>query len=500
MRTRSGINTKPTTTTKKCKIPPPRTLAIIVIGIIITLLHIQLELFHVASYNGSRNRNDKNKNKQYYNHNKYYNNQNTKKAGDLQALPHQPLPLSAAVRNFQQPPNNRIHKNVNKNNINNNKRCAINLFGLPRSFESLVLPSLTKHVIATNPQCDYFVHYFNLTQEGKGRSSATGGYVHADQIRSLNQVVQSYNPYATVRFTLTNDDDFWKMYETLLNKIHTAKDRQGRYMYFPWKAKTYKFPTTVDNIVKMWHSIQESWMLMKEFASSRQGIDTRRNSSSTDNNPYYARVAMLRSDVVYLTPIRIWEIKREEGKNTSQSSSDRSISTTTMMTDDDENQVAVIPAFARFPVSDRIIYGPYHAVEQWAIHRFDRLEDHVHWMLHHNPGWAMHSERFVNQSIIPHITELGYRIWEHDSLCFLRARVDETVWVTDCWGRFPVDANPNLIPNVFGVHGGNAYPQAVVTAAKGLVERVLGRSCYPGNETRIRRFVTALHCQKTPPL
>ena len=50
---------------------------------------------------------------------------------------------------------------------------------------------------------------------------------------------------------------------------------------------------TVDNIVKMWHSIEQAWYLMEAHAT-REHIQ-------------YQRVAMLRSDVVYMTPINIWE-------------------------------------------------------------------------------------------------------------------------------------------------------------------------------------------------
>jgi hypothetical protein len=53
-------------------------------------------------------------------------------------------------------------------------RCAINLFGLPRAFRSLTLPSLIKNVIAVNADCDYFVHYYQVTQEaGQGRCSSS---------------------------------------------------------------------------------------------------------------------------------------------------------------------------------------------------------------------------------------------------------------------------------------------------------------------------------------
>lgn len=67
---------------------------------------------------------------------------------------------------------------------------------------------------------------------------------------------------------------------------------------------------TVDNIVKMWHSIEQVWNLMEQHA--QQAHIT------------YDRVAMLRSDVVYMTPIDIWD-------------------TGTWGTVDQHNQVAVIP-------------------------------------------------------------------------------------------------------------------------------------------------------------
>jgi hypothetical protein len=48
-------------------------------------------------------------------------------------------------------------------------RCAINLFGLPRAFRSLTLPSLIKNVIAVNADCDFFVR----TRKGTRTSTST---------------------------------------------------------------------------------------------------------------------------------------------------------------------------------------------------------------------------------------------------------------------------------------------------------------------------------------
>jgi len=55
-------------------------------------------------------------------------------------------------------------------------RCAIALYGLPRAFKSLVLPSLIQNVIIPNEEykCDYFVQFHKLERERSGRSGAGG--------------------------------------------------------------------------------------------------------------------------------------------------------------------------------------------------------------------------------------------------------------------------------------------------------------------------------------
>jgi hypothetical protein len=249
-------------------------------------------------------------------------------------------------------------------------RCAINLFGLPRSFASLVLPSMITNVIKPNRDyhCDYFVHYYNVTSEAPGRSGA-GGDIDPNEILLLEQAVAAvYDVNGTssssssspsrivVRFISDSDNDFQAKYGEFLNMVHTTQDSQGRLLYFPWKSSSYT-STSVNNIVKMWHSIDSVWQLMQDYAK-RHSIE-------------YTRVAMLRSDVVYVTPIDIWV-----GKNPS------------IM--DTENRQVVIPGFGRHPVSDRIVYGPYDAVQEWAANRFSSLADHVDLMLKEHPGQGMH--------------------------------------------------------------------------------------------------------------
>lgn len=332
-------------------------------------------------------------------------------------------------------------------------RCAINLYGLPRAFNSLVLPSLLKNVIRTNAgyHCDYFVHYYNLTYEVSGRSGA-GGLLDPHEVRSLTDAVKRYSMHgkepAMVDYMVDQEEYFWTRYKALLKRIHNATDSRGKYIYFPWKAVTYKYPMTVDNIVKMWHSIEQVWNLMEAHAKR--------------NNIQYSRVAMLRSDVVYMTPIDIWETEKTGVRDT-------------------QNKVAIIPGFGRHPVSDRIIYGPHDAVAVWSTTRFRSLDDHVNWILKNKPGWGMHSEKFVNYTLLPAIRRTGARVADHETMCFFRARSDETVWINDCDGP-PEVASREIYQNL--------NPDR-----RQAVEKVLGREC-PGHIRRITRMFSALDCKR----
>jgi hypothetical protein len=312
------------------------------------------------------------------------------------------------------------------------------------------LPSIVKHVIDVNVECDYYVHYYHMTEEAAGRSGR-GGAIDPTAILLLKEAVlqaaarrkESRTPI--VEFVFDKEEDFWKRYTDLIEKIRNTKVGD-KYLYFPWKAKTYKHPVTTDNIVKMWHSIQSVHELMERIAMA--------------HNIRYQTVAMLRSDVVYVTPINV----RDQ-----TSSSDAS----------DKGSVTV-PDFGKYPVSDRIIYGSAEAVKIWSTTRFASLESHAQLVQATDPGWGMHSERYLNTSIFPAIRQLGVTIRPHATLCFLRARADETVWISDCDGTPPVSAKS--IVQSMGTGG--------VRAA---LEATIGRPC-PGKIVKIRANVKALDC------
>jgi len=213
-------------------------------------------------------------------------------------------------------------QNENNNNLNIGKdRCAINLWGLPRAFKSLVLPSLIKNVIRPNADygCDYFVHYYEVTEEAAGRSGA-GGSINFEDIklleRAVHKVARDRNlTLPHVGFSSDRMETFKERYAGLLTRIRTEKNSKGKLRIFPYAAPTFTIETT-DNIVKMWHTIQESWSAMQSHAGLQRFS--------------YERVAMLRSDVVYVTPIDVYEMRPGE-KDTS-------------------NEIAVIPGFGRYPI------------------------------------------------------------------------------------------------------------------------------------------------------
>lgn len=344
---------------------------------------------------------------------------------------------------------------------NNNKKykCAILFWGLPRAYETLVLPSIVQNIVIPNQQymCDYFVHFYHATGEAAGRSGS-GGSIDPTAIYSLKSAIDEVNKnnhsimddtmqQQRVEFVYDTDEQFWNKYNPLITKIREKK-KNGKYYYFPWKAVTYTHPTTLDNIIKMWNSIESSWKLM------------------SSQNRQYDQVGMFRSDVLYVTPIDIYK---------NPSSNDDVVQET-------QKPYVVIPNFGNHPVSDRIIYGPYAAVKIWASERFSQLEQHVQWIYDNDPGWGMHSERFINYSILPLIrNRTGIDVVQHPTLCFLRARADESVWISDCEGPKEVSD-----PRIMAAFGGSTKQ------LQGFVEHIIGRPC--GTITKPRRNVKSLNC------
>jgi hypothetical protein len=270
------------------------------------------------------------------------------------------------------------------------------LYGLPRSFKDLVLPSLIKNVIIPNIQydCDYFVHFYNVTYEPPSRSG-DGGPIVPEEVYLLREAVhriawRAGRQFPHVGFTLDTEDKFERKHADLLRKIRNKT--VGNPFYGDDETFTIG---TYENIIKMWHSISAVWDFMKEHASFQ--------------NIRYERVAMMRSDVVYLTSIDVFK-----------SAPDGIFDTF--------NNQSVIPGFAQFPVNDRMFYGPYEATEIWATGRFSRLDDYIYNL--HRP---LHSEQFLAAAILPAIRTLSISVDVDPGICFWRARADKSIWVDCGW-------------------------------------------------------------------
>lgn len=288
------------------------------------------------------------------------------------------------------------------------ERCAFCFFGLPRAYRNMVLPSIVKNILIPNARhnCDVYVHFYEQYEEKSGRKNR-GGKVDPHEVFLLEQATKAvqkrYGPrrgrnagrIPLVEFTYDTEEQFMEKRGDALHRYHHTVKKDGTPAYYPWKTKTYT-NSSIDNMVKQWHSIEFAFKLMDVTAKQ--------------HNVIYSRVAMLRSDAMYLTPIDIAMLDKEE-------------------IDTKNHYVAVAP-FARMPVNDRMIYGPYDAVKVWSTRRFDLIEERV--QLAQDPGYEMHSEHFLNASIFPVIEALGYETNINRDICFVRTRADESAMVSDC--------------------------------------------------------------------
>jgi len=110
-----------------------------------------------------------------------------------------------------------------------------------------------------------------------------------------------------------------------------------------------------------------------------------------------------------------------------------------------------------------MIYGPARAVEIWASQRFKLFERHIDLIEKTDPGWGFHPEMFLHLTIFPRIRSSGFGIVEHDTICFFRARSDETVWFLDC----DKESKKSVVANLPSSNEGT----------RKLVSSVIGHNC-----------------------
>jgi hypothetical protein len=119
--------------------------------------------------------------------------------------------------------------------------CAINLYGLPRKFKDLVLPSLIVNVLEPNAhyECDYYVHYYDRTEESDYRGADRGraGIIDPEEVRLLTDAAQEAHAsyfngnngrIPNVEFVKDSEDGFFQQHNPLLKKIYSARGDNGQ--------------------------------------------------------------------------------------------------------------------------------------------------------------------------------------------------------------------------------------------------------------------------------
>ncbi|KAG7345785.1 hypothetical protein IV203_033316 [Nitzschia inconspicua] len=342
-------------------------------------------------------------------------------------------------------------------------RCAINMFGLPRSFRDHVLPSLVENVIKVNVRhdCDYFIHYYNKTEESSSRSGI-GGSIDPNHVLLLRQAVyqvyqsmniSSYLP--RVEFVSDTDDDFYLARNDTIYFIDEMPKRYNLTENPYYTTRSGYDHNTLINILKMWHSQTKVFQLME--ATGKKAAHNSQTSKSS--SPYYTRVAMLRIDVIYMTPIDVFRVpndlapKRYDIFNTDLGASwhnplEGPISRSDYYFQDDQNIHVVIPGFASHPINDRMIIGPYKAVKLWATERWNLHPQYIQ-QLKRRPflrAYGLHDERLLSHLLMPLMRkQYNVPIMVDRNLYFLRVRADGSIWILDSPFRNPRWREPKLL-------------------------------------------------------
>jgi hypothetical protein len=150
--------------------------------------------------------------------------------------------------------------------------------------------------------------------------------------------------------------------------------------FYGWKTRNWEYPTSMDNMIKQWNSLEGAWKLMEEHAKTHQKS--------------YARVGFFRPDVLYDTPIALHED-------------------------------AVMPRMG-IPSNDRLFYGTYENAKIWSTRRFSS----IHQALEEGKlRLGLHSETYLAQVIYPQMTSPVVR--KH--ICFYRVRNTGFIRWDDCW-------------------------------------------------------------------
>eukprot|EP01082_Thalassiosira_pseudonana_P003319 g3426.t1.1.5e174189 g3426 g3426.t1 contig12:2045619-2048359(-) len=275
------------------------------------------------------------------------------------------------------------------------QRCAILIHGTPRSFLSIVLPTLERNVIKPNARynCDYFVQFHVQNYDEVPSYPGRSGFVYSNDTYQLEQVVltaahdvnSAYNP--TIRFVTSTNEEVFNRHEVFLLKTHLLKDKGGNWLYFPDK-------------IRSWDGLQLAWDLL-ETRQTEKGVN-------------YDHVVVLHSDVAYPTPIDIYgEVERKKSLTISDAPT-KHLRDSTME--------------GRY--RKRIVYGSNDAVKIWSTGRITQLDSFVNWLA--NEEFGTEEDVFLSDFVLPLLKEAGVSVQYDSTICTLDAFPDESVSLVGC--------------------------------------------------------------------
>jgi len=232
--------------------------------------------------------------------------------------------------------------------------CALLFFGLPKQFKEVALPSIIEHILGPNPTCDVYAHTYKKESLTSAINKEFNTTLHTDEVYLL--------PNATI--LMETEDTFLQTHN--LEYYH---------QFFPHGTGGWEFPTSINNMIKQWHSIERVWSLMRQP---------------------YTQVGLFRLDVHFTNPINV------------------------------SDSAAAVPNWGHWSgVNDRMFYGSYDNARVWANSRFPLVEKYIKTKKGKKKG--LHSEsymRFVLKYMnIP---------FEEKPICFNRLRANGNT-CEDCY-------------------------------------------------------------------
>lgn len=252
------------------------------------------------------------------------------------------------------------------------KKCALLFFGIVQNgFQEFILPSIRRNILSINPDCDIFIHTYNLTSLPLNpRSEETTEHtIHAEDAYLLAEA--DHVKIQTV-------EDFWAKRAGVVNST------KGHFC-----VRWGKCCTSHINMLKQWHSINEVWDLMVESEKSILG-------PHNEDGHYYEQFGFFRSDTYFPTPISIYEHN------------------------------AGVPDFAHWGgINDRLFYGKREYAKIWS-HRFDFVEDYKRKWLEQKQ--CFHSESYVAAML----RDNKVPVKENGNICIWRVRSGSRVSSRDC--------------------------------------------------------------------